>query len=769
MEPVYVDIHIHTSENPNSANDHYDVDKLVEMLGKYSKGMPAMISLTDHNMINKIAYLNINKKDITVLLGAELHIKKYDSAPPYHCHIIFACEASESNIDDINNILDELYPNKVVTDDTSTVPNIEKISNAFDNYEYILLPHGGQSHRTFDKATAKGHRFDTSMEKSIYYNHFEGFTARSNKGIEETCEYFKRLGIDQFTNLITCSDNYNPENYPAAKNKQAEPFIPTWILSEPTFEGLKLALSESSRLSYGNKPPEKWNRSIYKVVLKNNFCDIDVSLTPGLNVVIGGSSSGKTLFVDSIVKGIKNDFQETVYGKFGVEKIKIDNPSGSVPHYINQNFIISVLQNEELKLSDIELINEVFPEERSVTQHIRQSLAHLKKLIEQLMDSVQQYEKIQEKLIHLVKPSHLIASKKTPQSISALLKPSAEEKDKFSLSELDYNNYIETLNEIKLIFAKSGLDLKYKSEINTIKSGLLHIYALSELSEKTALTIDSLMRKEISEIEDEDRGNSQKIEQRKTMVECLSGALRALNDFHKSKEELEKFDVSFSTKEIEVDGHRLCINNRFKLTKEVLVKAINKYIKSEKRVEDLDEIVPETLFKSGFSERPKINDYSDFASKIYNEISNMNQRTYKITTSDGRDFDNLSPGWKSAIILDLILGFKGDVAPLIIDQPEDNLATDYINHGLVERIKSIKPTKQVILVSHNATIPMLGDAQNVIVCKNESGKIVIRSAPLEAYIENVRVLDYIADITDGGKPSIRKRVKKYDLKKYKES
>ncbi len=69
------------------------------------------------------------------------------------------------------------------------------------------------------------------------------------------------------------------------------------------------------------------------------------------------------------------------------------------------------------------------------------------------------------------------------------------------------------------------------------------------------------------------------------------------------------------------------------------------------------------------------------------------------------------------MLLDLILGYEKDIAPLIIDQPEDNLATSYINRGLIKAIKKIKSKKQVILVSHNATIPMLGDAQNICRCK----------------------------------------------------
>lgn len=766
LQPVYVDIHIHTSENPNISNNEYNVDVLVEKLQEIAKGKPIIVSLTDHNMINKKAYLELCKKINCVILGVELHIKKYEEAPPYHCHILFECEVSESNIDEINRILDELYPDKIVTDTTPDIPNIERISNAFDNFDYILLPHGGQSHRTFDKATAKGHRFDTSMERSIYYNHFEGFTARSNSGLEETNLYFQKLGISQFTNLITCSDNYNPSVYPAAKSKDAESFIPTWILSEPTYAGLKLALSETSRLHYGEKPPEKWNQSIFGVNLDTDNCHIDVELLPGLNVVIGGSSSGKTLFVDSVVSGIKADFEGSPYKNFGIKNIIVNNPSGIVPHYINQNFIISVLQNGELQLGDIELINEVFPEENTITQRIRHSLERLKRLVDQLLDSVKDYERNIDSLSHLAKPSHLIVSKEVPRRISSVLKGNAEERGKYSLNSVDYDNYLEILAEIECVFEKSQLELTYKDEINSIKAGLKYILELSNLSENVSIAIGLLEEHEIASIAEDDQENSQKINQSKTVKESLIGALKALSRFYKTKEELSKFNITVSTREIVAGGHRLKIENSFRLTQEALIEAINKYLKSEKRVSTFAEIVPETLYKSGYSERPRVTDHSDFSKKIYDEISNKNIRTYRITTTDGRDFDTLSPGWKSSVILDLLLGYEGDVAPLIIDQPEDNLATDYINHGLVDQIKKIKPKKQIILVSHNATIPMLGDAQNVIVCHNNDGKIEILSAPLESSINGKRILDYIADITDGGKPSIRKRVKKYDLKKY---
>ena len=394
MKATYVDIHIHTSENPNKLPSDYNVSELLCNVRNLSGDNPVLLSLTDHNTINKSAYLKLMSEDISVVLGVELHIKKYPDAPPYHCHIIFNEEITEETIDNINAKLDDLYPDKVVTDEDENTPNIEMIINAFDSYEFLLLPHGGQSHRTFDKATSKKTRFDTSMEQSIYHNHFDGFTSRSSTGIESTKEYFKRIGINEFVNLITCTDNYNPKIYPKTKAKDAEEFTPTWMLADASFDGLRLSLSEESRLYYNVEPPQNWTQTFGKVELRNEKIEIDVNMTPGLNVVIGGSSSGKTLFVDSLVRGTKKDFKESKYNYFDVKNISIENPTGVSPYYISQNFIMSIIKDSENDLGEIPIIDKVFPEEKETIDSIRNSLKRLKELINTLVDSAEKLEKL---------------------------------------------------------------------------------------------------------------------------------------------------------------------------------------------------------------------------------------------------------------------------------------------------------------------------------------------------------------------------------------
>lgn len=222
MEAVFLDLHIHTSDNPNSLNQDYDINTLLTKIRDFTGNSDFLISFTDHNTINKCVYLAAKAKSVNIILGCELHIEYAASESPYHCHIFFnASEITSQLIDEINNKLDHLYPNKVVKSGDD-IPHIDAIIQTFDDYDFLLLPHGGQSHSTFDCAIPDQIKFDSVMERSIYYNQFDGFTARSNKGLEKTIQYFEKLGINEFVNLVTSTDNYKAHEYPGAKNTEAQ-------------------------------------------------------------------------------------------------------------------------------------------------------------------------------------------------------------------------------------------------------------------------------------------------------------------------------------------------------------------------------------------------------------------------------------------------------------------------------------------------------------------------------------------------------------------
>ncbi len=69
-------------------------------------------------------------------------------------------------------------------------------------------------------------------------------------------------------------------------------------------------------------------------------------------------------------------------------------------------------------------------------------------------------------------------------------------------------------------------------------------------------------------------------------------------------------------------------------------------------------------------------------------------------------------GQRSTAILSLLLAAQRD--PLIIDQLEEDLDNQYVYDVVVDLIRKRKFFRQLILVTHNANIPVNGDAELII-------------------------------------------------------
>jgi hypothetical protein len=767
MNPIYTDIHIHTSDNPDQINENYDLDTLVKKIKEFNGDSEFLISITDHNTINKKTYLEAVVKNVNIILGVELHIKNYDECDAYHCHIYFDLpEITETTIDDINKKLDELYPKKQIEKKDPSIPKIQDIVNKFDTYEFMLLPHGGQSHATFDTSIPQGVKFDTTLEKSIYYNQFDGFTARGDAKLEKTQDYFKRLGINEFVNLVTCSDNYDPKNYPNGKDKN--PFKPTWMLAKPTFNGLRLSLSEQTRLIYAEIKPKFWSETIKTIKHSKENIEIDVELTAGLNVIIGGSSSGKTLLADSIYQCICGNAANPNYTRYETDKMQIENPSKMTPHYLSQNYIMSVVNNiTEDNIENIDIIKRVFPGDDDIKDVIDNGLRALKKNIQDLVKSVKIIETETANLNKIPVFSRLITSENVDNNIFDGFQPSEQELSKLRFSQVQFNSFMQNLDELDSFLTsypfvrhKNELIQELKEELDTAVNAFNSENKIRKIITNEKDAYDDFLRTTDSEAQNK-KQNFEKL------IDSLKKHTRAYRDFFKVIEVIATYTIKFDSEEIESMEHKLFIENDFILNKEKFIEIVNHFIKAP--ITDFRLIRPELFFELNFKQqKPKVHGYDDFENKIYGKFEELNKKKYKIITKDGREFDKLSPGWKTSVILDIILGYDKDISPIIIDQPEDNLATNYINSGLVSAIKKIKTKKQIILVSHNATIPMLADAQNIVLCRNENNKLIIKSSPLEGAIDGKSVVDFIAEITDGGKASIKKRVKKYNLKKFAE-
>ena len=124
--------------------------------------------------------------------------------------------------------------------------------------------------------------------------------------------------------------------------------------------------------------------------------------------------------------------------------------------------------------------------------------------------------------------------------------------------------------------------------------------------------------------------------------------------------------------------------------------------------------------------------------------------------------EDLSTGQKATAVL-LLLLLESD-APLIVDQPEDDLDNRFITEGVVPRMREEKRQRQFIFATHNANIPVLGDAELILGLTAAGGadRGQARIAPEHVgSIDTQSVRELVEDLLEGGKDAFETRRLKY--------
>jgi ABC-type lipoprotein export system ATPase subunit len=122
-----------------------------------------------------------------------------------------------------------------------------------------------------------------------------------------------------------------------------------------------------------------------------------------------------------------------------------------------------------------------------------------------------------------------------------------------------------------------------------------------------------------------------------------------------------------------------------------------------------------------------------------------------------RDFAKLSLGQQQAILLTVLLFSKSRV-PLIIDQPEDNLDGEFIYKTVVRSLRSIKEHRQVVIVTHNPNIAVLGDAELIIPLRGASELSVVRD---RGSIDTEQTKNIVCTILEGSQKAFKRRQEVY--------
>ncbi|RCW31745.1 hypothetical protein DFO79_10894 [Pseudidiomarina tainanensis] len=124
-----------------------------------------------------------------------------------------------------------------------------------------------------------------------------------------------------------------------------------------------------------------------------------------------------------------------------------------------------------------------------------------------------------------------------------------------------------------------------------------------------------------------------------------------------------------------------------------------------------------------------------------------------------KNVTELSIGQRCTVALSVILENPSRV--LIIDQPEDHLDNEFIAQTLIKAIKQRATVSQTILSSHNANIPVLGHAANVVNLESNGRRGFIKCI---GATDDKEIRDVIEAIMEGGKDAFRQRSEFYSDK-----
>jgi hypothetical protein len=127
-------------------------------------------------------------------------------------------------------------------------------------------------------------------------------------------------------------------------------------------------------------------------------------------------------------------------------------------------------------------------------------------------------------------------------------------------------------------------------------------------------------------------------------------------------------------------------------------------------------------------------------------------------TGDGLPLSQLSPGQRGLVLALFYLVVDRRNTPLLLDQPEENLDNETIASKLVPAIHEAAGRRQTIVVTHNANLAIVGDADQIIHCQLRNQWFTVSSGS----IAELDVAQFALNVLEGTKPAFDNRRHKYE-------
>ena len=788
-----IDLHIHTDWSKKTKENDYQGDFSISRLKeKLIENEVSVFSLTDHNIINIDAYKEYYKdydvtKDPLLLLGVELDIvvSGNTGSKTYHSLLIFNYTSVE-DAENINQRLENCYTQKTIPAKERKL-TIDEVIALFPEDDFFFIPHAGNTKSIVDAYKPHNVQYAQMMVllmQSTFEKVAEKKRQRYNEGFDTTLhEAFRNKNDNAY---IEFSDNHNCEKYPCTgKGDDNNLHSFYYVKGGKNFETLRLAfIDPESRIKSYEEYQHiiKLSNYIESIQILNNDIleDNEIMLSPHMNVLIGGRSSGKSLMMSILGEKIDSvSIDKGKYNKVNYDNIKIKSKldadyqsSTSITKdeiiYIKQGDIVRYF--EENKLEELAIEANKLEEYKAAKEQFK---LH-KQALSLILDSViNNYTGAKEFDIN----KRIVLHQATIDKIlnkNFILKCDHEKLiSTFDLSTDIENasNVIETL-KVNSKELKENKIFEITSEeadlITKFEALLVNKFALIEAKKNRIgikinfiSAVNTLLNSKNQELNAEAQSKVEAIATHKKLIDEVGKQFGLLNSLKSVCYKLEGFDYSLKQEIIVSNGVKLTLEvEKATETKELILEGITSsnnslslYINFLGLLKGTKAIKNYTNTNSDSLKKKIDRQLEDLSNKLNNPKDYLDY-------NNGDTSKNNSPGFNSEKYLEIILN-NPTTKLILIDQPEDNLGNKFVADNLVSMLRKIKFKKQVILVTHNPSVVVYGDAENVIIAENNSNKITYR----QVVLENESSQREICKILDGGEYIFDMRSRKYNIQK----
>lgn len=792
-KPMKVDFHIHSVyskyKDEFSIVQNGDKKHINVLLNKLEDNNINMCAITDHDYFSYELYEKLKSYEnkhgdlLKVFPGVEFSVGlKADDNTVKPVHVICIFDDSEENKEKISLIQEKIpFANNQIDYDVPGQKYFseEKFINILREIDLnvIAIAHQKQS---ISSTSAKKSKNDVSslgeekFNELIACEYFESFEFKNMKNGMFNINFALKNNenYDQIR-FITGSDCHDWNVYPKHDSKENSnlEFCFTYLKCLPTFRGLAMAFSDMRRISTNNNlftPRSKSLDSIQIAIDNNNY---DIKLSPGINVIIGDNSIGKSLLLHKITnyeyledKKIKDGYEN--YLKDNKIKVNTKLDKINIHTFDYQGSIREKFSKD--KQDNSKFLKEKFPEDLNKEIHKMKIMTVFNDLFECLENKFNYDDKYRE-LISLTMVDEEVVSKNLSAKKISVNKTAIRKTAKLK------NYYDAIIAKIDENYSLIEDDLEKKT-IDEFKAKLFEFSEKYDLLNKKATKVYNVKTnmnngltnytKQIASWKNELETKKSKFDTEDCItLSCTISDLVNLRlnqksvSFKKINEKIEPSVLSF--------GEYLFIKkfkNCTSINEAYIKNVLNRVFKDNAKF-DIEQITEDEL-------KSMIRNYGDSNAapldvlkiKIDNVIDEDLESVPSITLHGNNVYSKLSSGMNSSIYFD-ILSTDQREGIYIVDQPEDDISQNSIKSNVLNNFKSMAKTRQIIMITHNPQFVVNLDVDNVIcIIRDECDDICIQSGALE-YVDKVNdvdILDTVAKSLDGGIESIRKRWKRYE-------